>query len=91
MSTNKVKIGELTKQMNESADALLANVRRQQQQWRSKAQNLKKMEIALQQQAQQLRSQLRSQQQLRFQLLSLQLRFQQLSLSLQSCRSKLQG
>ena len=29
MSTNKVKIGELTKQMSESAEALLNSVRRQ--------------------------------------------------------------
>ena len=56
MSTNKVKIGELTKQMSESAEALLNSVRRQQQQWRAKAQNLKRMEIALQKQAEQQRA-----------------------------------
>ena len=56
MSTNKVKIGELTKQMSESAEALLNSVRRQQQQWRAKAQNLKRMEIALQRQAEQQRA-----------------------------------
>ncbi|MBP3371138.1 MAG: translation initiation factor IF-2 N-terminal domain-containing protein, partial [Clostridia bacterium] len=60
-NTNKVKIGELTRQLCDNAQELLASVKLQQQQWKNRAQTIKRTEAAMQKAAEEAAAAARAQ------------------------------